>query len=88
MRKTLGQVGLLYIGDSKMGALETRAVIADGQDLYLVPLAKIGQTPAFLDEQLAKVWAEEIELTDIYFPEDLPTEVGQEPDPELAIARV
>ena len=86
MRKTLGRVGLLYIGDSKMGALETRAVIADGQDLYLVPLAKIGQTPAFLDEQLAKVWAEEIELTDIYFPEDLPTEVGPEPDPELAIA--
>jgi transposase len=86
MRKTLGKVGLLYIGDSKMGALETRAVIADGQDLYLVPLAMVGQTPAFLDEQLAKVWAGEIELTDIYFPEDLPTGLEQEPDPELAIA--
>jgi transposase len=86
IRKTLGKVGLLYIGDSKMGALETRAVIADGQDLYLVPLAMVGQTPAFLDEQLAKVWAGEIALTDIYFPEDLPTGPEQEPDPELAIA--
>ncbi len=85
IRKTLDQVGLLYIGDSKMGALETRAIIANGQDLYLMPLALVGKTPAFLDEQLAKVWAEDVELTDIYFPADLPTD-EQEPDPELAIA--
>jgi transposase len=46
----------------------------------------VGQTPAFLDEQLGKVWAGEIELTDIYLPEDLPTDPEQEPNPELAIA--
>ena len=86
IRKTLGQAGLLYIGDSKMGALGIRAVIADGQDDYLVPLAMTGQTPDFLDEQLAQLWAGEVEVTQIYFPEDLPPETGQAPDPELAIA--
>ncbi len=87
IRQTLGQVGLLYIGDSKMGALKTRAIIVDGQDVYLMPLAMTGQTPAFLDEQLAKVWAGEIELTNIYLPEDLATDPEQVPDPELAIAK-
>jgi len=86
MRKTLGRAGLLYIGDSKMGALGTRAVIVDGQDNYLVPLAMTGQVPAFLDEQLAKLWAGEIELTPIYLPEDWPTDPELAPEPELAIA--
>ncbi|MCP4536411.1 MAG: DUF4277 domain-containing protein [Chloroflexi bacterium] len=86
MRETLGKVGLLYIGDSKMGAIETRAIIANGHDFYLMPLAMVGQTPSFLDEKLAKVWAGEIELTNIYFPQDLPIDPEQKPDPELAIA--
>jgi len=86
MRQTLGRVGLLYIGDCKMGALDTRAVIAAGQDCYLMPLALTGQTPAFLAEQLAQVEAGTIELTPIYLPEDLPTDPEQEPDPDLAIA--
>jgi transposase len=86
MRQTLGRAGLLYIGDSKMGARGIRAVIVDGQDIYLVPLAMTGQTPALLEEQLTKLWAGEVELTQIYFPEDLPTEPGQTLDPELAVA--
>jgi len=86
IRKTLGQAGLLYIGDSKMGALGIRAVIVDGQDNYLMPLAMIGQTPGFLDEQLAQLWAGEVEVSPIYCPVDLPSEAGQAPDPELAIA--
>lgn len=86
IRETLGQVGLLYIGDCKMGALEIRAIIVDGGDLYLMPLAMVGDIPALLDEQLDKVLAGEIELTPIYLPEDLPTDPDEEPDPELAIA--
>ena len=86
IRETLGQVGLLYIGDCKMGALGMRAIIVDGGDLYLMPLAMVGDIPALLDEQLDKVLAGEIELTPIYLPEDLPTDPDQEPDPELAIA--
>lgn len=86
IRKTTGQSGLLYIGDCKMGAVETRAVIVDGGDYYFVPLARVGDVPSLLDEQLDKVLAGEIELTQVYFPEDLPTDPGEEPDPELAIA--
>lgn len=33
IKDTVQRDGLLYIGDSKMGALETRAVMADGTDM-------------------------------------------------------
>jgi transposase len=86
IRETLGQAGLLYIGDCKMGALETRAVIVNGGDYYLMPLAMVGDLPVLLDEQLDQVLAGEVELTSIYLPEDLSANSGGEPDPELAIA--
>ena len=38
VRTSLGRKGLLYVGDCKMGALETRAFIAKGGDFYLCPL--------------------------------------------------
>lgn len=34
VRDGLGQKGLLYIGDSKMGAIETRAFTQNGEDYY------------------------------------------------------
>jgi len=86
IRQTLGQSGLLYIGDCKMGALETRAVIVDQDDHYLMPLAMIGDVPGLLATQLDRVWADAITLTPIYLPEDLPTDPAAAPDPELAIA--
>jgi transposase len=87
IREMLGQTGLLYIGDCKMGALETRAVIVDGGDYYLMPLAMVGEIPALLDEQLDRILARDLELTDIYLPDDLPTSPDEEPDSELAIAQ-
>jgi transposase len=44
VRKQLGRRGLLYVGDCKMAALETRANIAHHDDYYLVPLPLTGQT--------------------------------------------
>lgn len=38
VRKTVGRRGLLYVGDQKMAALETRAFIGGGGDYYLCPL--------------------------------------------------
>jgi transposase len=38
VRATLGRTGLLYCGDCKMAALETRSDIQDHGDYYLVPL--------------------------------------------------
>lgn len=49
LRTTLPASGLLYIGDSKMGALATRAYLQASQNSYLMPLAQVGQVP----EQLA-----------------------------------
>lgn len=44
VRRQLGRKGLLYAGDCKMAALETRADIASNDDYYLVPLPLTGQT--------------------------------------------
>lgn len=41
VRASLGQRGLLYVGDCKMAAVETRAFLHAGQDFYLCPLEAI-----------------------------------------------
>jgi transposase len=46
VRTLLGQTGLLYAGDCKMAALETRAAIAANQDFYLTRLPLTGTVPA------------------------------------------
>ena len=46
IRTLLGQAGLLYSGDCKMAALETRAEIAANQDFYLTRLPLTGTVPA------------------------------------------
>src|SRR5512144_2062807 len=45
VRILLGQTGLLYAGDCKMAALETRAEIAANQDFYLTRLPLTGTVP-------------------------------------------
>jgi transposase len=45
VRCLLGKSGLLYAGDNKMAALETRAHIAWHKDYYLVPLPQTGEVP-------------------------------------------
>jgi transposase len=47
---------LLYIGDSKMGALETRAYVQAGHDFYLCPLGLVQLPAAVLAGYLAPVW--------------------------------
>lgn len=42
IHQMLDQRGLLYVGNAKMGTLETRAMIQAGDDLYLVPLGWSG----------------------------------------------
>ncbi len=48
-----GQRGVLYVGDCKMGALLTRATIAERGDRYLCPLAATQVPPETLDAYLA-----------------------------------
>src|SRR5437588_5300766 len=40
----LGRQGLLFVGDSKMSALATRAYLEAQQQYYLTPLAQVGET--------------------------------------------
>jgi hypothetical protein len=49
MRQILQQPGLLYLGDSKMSAIASRADIVAAGDFYFVPLAEglVGLTKAF-----------------------------------------
>lgn len=57
LRQTLQEPGLLYLGDSKMSALATRADLVAHRDYYLVPLAQVGDVPALLCECVEAVVA-------------------------------
>ena len=69
VRASLGQGGLLYVGDAKMAALETRAQVQAGGDAYLCPLTAHQVTTAQLDALLAPVWAEQQPLETITRPQ-------------------
>ncbi|MCA1599284.1 MAG: IS1634 family transposase, partial [Chloroflexi bacterium] len=56
-RSTLGQRGLLYVGDCKMGAVQTRAAVVAQHDYYLCPLAATVVPPDLLDQYLQEAWA-------------------------------
>ncbi len=77
-RSVVGQGGRLYIGDSKMGALATRAFVHAGGDYYLMPLAQTGEVPQLLAELLERVWAKEQPLHPIHAPEDEATDARPE----------
>jgi transposase len=55
VRLSLGKLGLLWVGDSKMGALATRCHIQQAAHYYLVPLARTGQVPELLRQILSEM---------------------------------
>jgi transposase len=65
-RQVLQRRGLLYIGDSKMEALQIRATLASGGDFYLTPLSKKGKQGQLLDDLLETVWGQQQPLTEIH----------------------
>ena len=65
-RQVVGQGGRLYIGDTKMGALTTRAFVQAGGDYYLMPLAQTGAVPDLLAALLQPVWSGQQPLERIY----------------------
>jgi transposase len=74
-----GYSGHLYVGDSKMGALETRSFIQAGGDYYLTPLAQVGDVPELMEELLKPVWDKEQSLELIYPPTDMEPEESDKP---------
>lgn len=66
VRRGVEQCGLLYVGDSKLMALATRAYLVAGGDYYLAPLALTQVPQATIDLYLAPVWTGEQPLTAVY----------------------
>ena len=56
VRQGLEQCGLLYVGDSKLMALSTRAHLQAGGDFYLGPFSKTHMPQDVLDAYLQPVW--------------------------------
>jgi len=79
VRRGLGRSALLYIGDTKMSALGTRAFVHAGGDTYLCPLSLTQLSAKQLASYLAPVWTGEQPLTPIYRPGDdgEPEEIAQ-----------
>jgi len=77
VRDVLGQRGLLYIGDSKMEALPTRAHIVAGGDYYLTPLSRKGTQGELLQQWVTAALAEEQELIEVF------SQPVGEPEPKL-----
>lgn len=75
-RNVVGQKGLLYIGDSKMEALNTRAHLVAGGDYYLTPLSSKGSQGELLTQLVAAALDQEQELVDVYRQ----STVDQEPE--------
>jgi len=67
-QQTLGQKGLLYIGDCKMAALPTRAYVQQSGDSYLCPLSGVQVSAATLQQLVAPVQAKSQGLTTIERP--------------------
>ena len=74
MRQTLKQPGLLYLGDSKMSAIATRADIVAAGDFYLMPLTQVGEIPELLSECIDNVVYGTQEATLIFSDSDTETE--------------
>jgi transposase len=68
-RPILGTGGQLYVGDSKMSALGTRAFIQAGQDLYLTSLPQTGKPPDLLEAVLKPVWEKQQGLERLATPD-------------------
>jgi transposase len=70
VRAGVGRTGLLYVGDSKMAALDTRASIAAAHDYYLCPLPATQVPVADLDAWLEPVVGGTQPLTAVERPGD------------------
>ena len=64
--ESLGEHGLLYVGDCKMAALGTRAFIQSQGDYYLCPLSEKHLPKETLEAYLQPVWEREQQTMPIY----------------------
>lgn len=72
----LPERGMLYVGDSKMEALSTRAHLVATEDYYLLPLSKKGEQGQLLAEKVVQAVTNPELLTDVYAPHE---SIGKQP---------
>jgi transposase len=68
------QHGVLYVGDCKMAALNTRSYVAAHQDYYLCPLPAVQMPKETLQALLEQVWTGEQSLVPVYRPPETETD--------------
>jgi transposase len=68
VQQTLGAGSKTYLGDCKMGALQTRAFIAGSGDYYVCPLAGKQMPAEELEKLLSPVFSGEQRLEKVYHP--------------------
>ena len=66
VRNTLDKKGVLYVGDSKMGASSIRANIKKANDYYLMPLPATIASPEVLDAYLTPIGSSSRIIEPIY----------------------
>jgi transposase len=67
VRETIGKRGLLYVGDCKMGSLNTRQFIQSGGDYYLCPLAKNQVSREEMQQYLLAIKEEKVKLEEVSY---------------------
>jgi transposase len=79
VRASLGQTGLLYVGDCKLAALLTRAQLHAGGDYYLCPLPSSQVAADWLAPWLEQVLADPARLTAVMRsgPDGQPTKLAE-----------
>ena len=77
VQSTLGQPGVLYVGDCKMASLDTRAYVAASQDYYLCPLSAVQMPREELQSLLVPVWEGPQELSPVYRAPETETDQPQ-----------
>jgi len=65
VQESLGRRGLLYVGDCKMAAHDTRAFLQARGDFYLCPLPVVQLAPDELETSLEPVWTGRQPLTPV-----------------------
>jgi transposase len=66
VQQSLARSGLLFVGDCKMAAFDTRAFLALAGDYYLCPLPQVQLAEGELEEALERVWSGEQALRDVF----------------------
>jgi transposase len=65
VRSGLQQQGLLYVGDCKMAALQTRATLQAQRDFYLCPLSALQASPEQVSQEVEKKRAQGAHLIEV-----------------------